>query len=170
MLEVIKKNWHEQRRCSRSPLGGRLATTLVATKNVFIFFVFFAESHLNLVQSCLAVFIIQVELARAVGVAVGRRSGERLATTLVDRYFHHYFPFSIFSIFSVATFSHRRSARIKKLIQRKLTEAPQNKGQTPFQTPSAILGPTGTRCDVAGGAALQAVGECPQRRQSGIFC
>ena len=57
--------WHERRRCSRSPSGGRLATTLV------------------------------------------------------DRYFHHYFfsiPFSIFFPFSVATFSHRRSARIKKLI------------------------------------------------------
>ena len=55
-------------------------------------------------------------LARAVGVAVGRCSGGRLATTLVDRYFHHYFLFSFFFIFSVATFSHRRSARIKKLI------------------------------------------------------
>ena len=43
--------------------------------------------------------------------------GGRLATTIVDRYFHHYFPFSIFSIFFfVATFSHRRSVQIKKLI------------------------------------------------------
>ena len=41
--------------------------------------------------------------------------GGRLAMTLVDRYFHHYFPFFPF-FFSVATFSHRRSARIKKLI------------------------------------------------------
>ena len=35
-------------------------------------------------------------------------------------YFHHYFPFHFFFPFSVATFSHRRSARIKKLISRKL--------------------------------------------------
>ena len=28
-------------------------------------------------------------LARTVGVAVGRRSGARLATTLLDHYFHH---------------------------------------------------------------------------------
>ena len=62
-------------------------------------------------------------LARAVGVAVGRRSGGRMATTLVATknvfiflfifFFHHHF-FS--PLFSVATFSHRRSARIKKLI------------------------------------------------------
>ena len=60
--------WHERQRCSRLPLGGRLATTIV------------------------------------------------------DGYFHHYFLFfPIFFhffhfFFSVATFSHRRSARIKKLI------------------------------------------------------
>ena len=45
--------------------------------------------------------------------------------------------------FLLVYFSHRRSARIKKLIQRKLTKAPKNQGQTPFQTPSAILGPPG---------------------------
>ena len=55
----------------------------------------------------------------SVGVAVGRRSGSRLATTLVDRYFHHSFlslSFLFFFFFSVVYFSHRRSARIKKLI------------------------------------------------------
>ena len=74
--------------------GGRLATTLVATKNVFIFF--WHERR---------------RCSRS-------PSGVRLATTLVDRYFHHYFffPFFPFFPFSVATFSHRRSARIKKLI------------------------------------------------------
>ena len=30
--------WHERGRCSRSPLGGRLATTLVATISAVIFF------------------------------------------------------------------------------------------------------------------------------------
>ena len=35
------KYWHERRRCSRSPLGGRLATTLVATISAVIFFSFF---------------------------------------------------------------------------------------------------------------------------------
>ena len=46
------------------------------------------------------------QLARAVGVPVGWRS--RLATMFNGHYFHH--------SSSVATFSHRRSARTKKLI------------------------------------------------------
>ena len=48
-----------------------------------------------------------------------------------------------FHFFSIATFSHRRSARIKKLILQKLTGAPRNLGIDPFQTPTAILGPSG---------------------------
>ena len=62
--------------------------------------------------------------------------GGRMATTIVDRYFHHY-PFFCFlkKNFSVATFSHRRSARIKKLISRKLTGAPKILGVDHFQDP-----------------------------------
>ena len=42
----------------------------------------------------------------SVGIAVSRRSGSRLATTLVDRYFHLFF--SCFSfLFSVVYFSQR---------------------------------------------------------------
>ena len=52
-------------------------------------------------------------IGTSVGVAVGRRSGGRLATTLVDLYFHRSFLFLVF--FSVVYFSHRRSARIKNL-------------------------------------------------------
>ena len=58
--------------------------------------------------------------------------------------------FSIFfhSIFSVATFSHRRSAQIKKLLLRKLTGAPKNLGVDHFPTPSAILRPPGGHFEV----------------------
>ena len=84
-------------------------------------------------------------------------------------YFHRFFLF--LPCFSVTPFSHRRSARIKKLIQGKLTgaatllqrsdlgfliwlgsknlfskscsERPITQGQKPSQTPSAILGPPG---------------------------
>ena len=71
-------------------------------------------------------------LARAVGVAVSR-----LATALVDCYFHRYFfPHH----FPVATFSHRRSAQIKKLILSKLTGAPKNLGLDPFPDPVGHFG------------------------------
>ena len=58
--------------------------------------------------------------------------GGRLATTIVDRYFHHYFLFFLSILFSVATFSHRGSARIKKLIQQKLLEIANILGLHPF--------------------------------------
>ena len=51
-----------------------------------------------------------LQLARAVGVAVGRRSGERLATTIVATIF------IIIFFFPVVNFSHRRSAQIKNFI------------------------------------------------------
>ena len=67
-------------------------------------------------------------------------------TRIVDCYFH----FSFHLLFSVTTFSHRRSAQIKKLIQQKLTGAD-------------IL-------DFAGGAELQAVSkeQVPLCRQAVI--
>ena len=57
-----------------------------------------------------------VQLARACGVPVGRHSGGRLATTLVATINVIIFSFLFFFFFSVVYFSHRRSARIKKLI------------------------------------------------------
>ena len=72
---------------------------------------------------------------------------------------------------SAVTYSHRRSARIKKLIQQKLFRTLKNLGETPFQTPSDILGHPGShfgfcrRCGIAGGAAMQAVRLC---RRCGI--
>ena len=60
-----------------------------------------------------------LKLARAVGVPVGRRSGGRLATTLVatkNVFIFFLFFFPPFFFFFVVTFSHRRSARIKKLM------------------------------------------------------
>ena len=68
-----------------------------------------ASAWLNMMMNSI-VFIYPVLnlLARACGVPVGRRLGRWLATTLVAAIF-----------FSVATFSHRRSARIKKVILQK---------------------------------------------------
>ena len=75
-------------------------------------------------------------LARAAGVAVGRLQAvdwqRRLWTTIFIIIFHHFFHF----FFSVATFSHRRSARIKKLIQRKWLQMANNLGWDPF--PDAV--------------------------------
>ena len=53
-------------------------------------------------------------IGTSVGIAVGRRSGGRLATMLVATIFIIIFFPVLF--FSVVTFSHRRCARIKKLI------------------------------------------------------
>ena len=102
--------------CSRSPLGGRLAMTLVATISTVFFFFFF---------------------------------------------------FSFFSLcfFSVVYVSHRRSARIKKLISRKWLEMANNLGLDPFQDHIGHFGaPMTAILDFTGGAALQAVSECPRRR------
>ena len=62
-------------------------------------------------------------LARACGAPVGRRSGGQLVTTLVAT-----INVLIFFPFSIATFSHRKSARIKKFILQKLTEAHKTLG------------------------------------------
>ena len=57
----------------------------------------------------------------------------------------------------------------KNLFSESCLERPKIQGQTPFQTPSAILGPPGGHFGLAGGAALQAVSERPLRRQAGII-
>ena len=62
-----------------------------------------------------------------------------------------------------ATFSHRQSARIKKLIWQKLTGAPNNLGLDTFPNPVGHFGAPGGhfgysgRGGVKGGAALQSV-------------
>ena len=53
-------------------------------------------------------------LAQACGIPVGRRSGGRLAMTLVATI--NVIILFLFFFFSVVYFSHRRSAQIKKLI------------------------------------------------------
>ena len=63
------------------------------------------------------------------GVPAVRRSGSRLAMTLVAN--KNY----ILCFFPVVYFSLRRSARIKTLIQRKLTEALKKLGVNPFPDP-----------------------------------
>ena len=69
-----------------------------------------------------------------------RRStlGGRLATMLVATIYIIFFPHD--HDFSVAPFSHRRSARIKKLIYRKLFVAPNKMGLDPFPDPVGYFG------------------------------
>ena len=72
--------------------------------------------------------------------------------------------FCLFPVFSPLTFSYRRSVRIQKLILRKLAGAPKNIGVGTFPDPVRHLGPLAAILDLPGGAALQAVSECPLRR------
>ena len=63
----------------------------------------------------------QLLLARAVGIAVSRRSGGRLAITLVDHFFLPLFLFLslFFSIFSpIKNFFHRATPQIKNLLSK----------------------------------------------------
>ena len=97
--------------------------------------------------------ILSWSLALAVGVPVGRRSGVRLATTLVATItliiFRSPLPVSTQFFSSVANFSHRRSAQIKKLIVRKLLRMPR--ARRPFWGPLAAIFGFCRRCGVAGG-------------------
>ena len=70
---------------------------------------------------------IHMNLARAVGVPVGRCSGGRLATTLVATINDVIFSFSFF-LLSVFFFSHRRSARLKKTYFAKVDGSAQKPG------------------------------------------
>ena len=88
-----------------------------------------------------AVFFLQISQQPSIGFSnhfgasvrrsSGRRSGGRLlandvVATISISLFSFFFPPRFFPVFfsSVATFSHRRSARIKILISRELTRAP----------------------------------------------
>ena len=79
----------------------------------FVIYVVFVFSVSVVVVSLL---VTDPLLARAYGVPVGRRSGGGLAMTLVASINVIIFFFFFFFLFSVVYFSHRRSARIKKLI------------------------------------------------------
>ena len=67
-------------------------------------------------------------------------------------YKRHYFLFSFlfFFFFSVVYFSHRRSARIKKLIKRKLLKTSKNLVENTFPGSVSHFG-FSRRCGVAGG-------------------
>ena len=56
------------------------------------------------------------KLARVVGAPVGRRLGDQLATTLVAVATINDIIFIVYFFLSVVYFSHKRNARIKKLI------------------------------------------------------
>ena len=84
-------------------------------------------------------------------VAVRRSTGNDVS----GHYFHSYSSFHFF--FSFATFSHRRSARIKKLIWQKWLEMANNLGLDPSSDPVGHFGATWghfgfcRQCGVAGG-------------------
>ena len=88
-------------------------------------------------------------LARSCGVPVGRRAAFQ----------------SVGVRAAILDFlgSHRRNGRIKKLIFRKLVGGSNNLRFNLFPDPVSHFGLSG-RLGVAGGAALQAVSECPRRR------
>ena len=76
--------------------------------------------------------------------AFGRSTaGNDVVATIFIRLFSFFFFFPVFFPFffsSVATFSHRRSARIKKLILRKLLRMPINLGVDTFPDPVGHFG------------------------------
>jgi len=90
----------------------------------------------------------------SIGTSVWRSSRSafrRLTGHYKCHYFHNFF------FISIATFSHRRSARIKKLIKQKLIRTLQNLGVDTFPDPVGHFGaPVPAILDFAGGAALQA--------------
>ena len=89
-------------------------------------------------------------------------TGNDVVATFFIFFFFLFFPpffFRFFSVFppvffffSVATFSHRRSAQIKKLIEQKLIEAPR--GRHLSRPRWLFWGPPAAILDFAGGAAV----------------
>ena len=77
-----------------------------------------------------------------IGTSVWRSSRSAFGRPTGNDVSGHKFSFLLFPFlfFPVVYFSHRRSARIKKLIQRKLTGAPQNLGVDPFPVPVGHFG------------------------------
>ena len=93
-------------------------------------------------------------------------AGNDVVATLITSLFFIFsrFFYSPFFFPSVATFSHRRSARIKKLIQRKLLRMPKNLGADTLPDPVALFGAPQQPFLI-----LQAVNECPRRHLDGIL-
>ena len=60
---------------------------------------FFNHANMPIFMSAQGDLVSFCPFGTSFGIAVGRRSGGRLATTLVDRYFHHSFLFSFFFFF-----------------------------------------------------------------------
>ena len=103
------------------------------------------------------------ERAAFQSVGVWRPTGNDVS----GHYKRHYF-LSFF--FPSSTFLIEGALGSKNLFSKSCLECPKTYGLTPFQFPSAILGPPGShfgfcrRCSVAGSAALQAVSERPLHR------
>ena len=109
--------------------------------------------HMTLIKDILLMFVnftslncATSKLARACGVpaVIVHAVSFRQSTAGNGHYSHqYYFRFLRFSFSSTITFSHRRRARIKKLIQQKLTGAPKNlllsRSRRPFWGPLAAI-------------------------------
>ena len=95
------------------------------------------------------------------GPKVSRRSGGQLAMTLVTTINDIISPPFFFSVFY---FSHRRRARIKKHILRKLTGASKNMGRHLSRPCRPFWGPLAAILDFAGSGVLRAVSKCPRNR------
>ena len=88
--------------------------------------------------------------------AFGRPTGNDVSGHYKRHCFLFFFSFFFF-LFPSSTFLIEGVLRSKNLFSESCLECPKTWGLTPFQTPSAILGPTGghfgfcRRCSVAGG-------------------
>ena len=89
---------------------------------------------------CRLFSLFRHSLARACGVP---QVGVRAVDCWQWHSGHYSHQSFLFSVFFTVTFSHRWSARIKKLILQKLAGVPKNLGVDTFPDPSAILGPPG---------------------------
>ena len=114
-----------------------------------------------LCQACIKIQIYNFTIP-AIGTSVRRSSRSafrRLTGNDVSGHYKRHYFLSFFSFFFLffspsSTFLIEGVLGSKNLFCESCLKCPKTQGQTPFQTPSAILGP------LAGGAALQAVRRC----------
>ena len=126
--------------------------------------VFFGTSCRRCSQSplCISGPLFWHELSALQSVAVRRSTGNDVS----GHFFRHYFLLFFSSLFfspPSRPFLIEGVLGSKNLFSESCLKWPITLGWTPFQTPSAILGPPGGHFGFAGGAALQAVSECPRR-------